>query len=106
MASFNPSDLSTITAANLKGLLPVQIINILNQSDHPRNASQSEIVDAQRTLLIGTSLSMVTLRQRHANNTIARVPMFAEYDGSFWARPTIGLKRTFSPRLTQIVADD
>nr|BCB65308.1 small capsid protein-like protein [Walrus alphaherpesvirus 1] len=106
MASFNPSDLKTITAANLRGLLPFQIINILNQSNYPKNASQDEILEAQRTLLIGTSLSMVTLHQRHANNIIARVPMFAEYDGSFWARPTIGLKRTFSPRLTQILADD
>ncbi|ALL26055.1 small capsid protein [Canid alphaherpesvirus 1] len=106
MASFNPADLKTITAANLRGLLPAQIITIINQSNHPNNASPAEILDAQRNLLIGTSLSMVALRQRHANHTIARVPMFAEYDGLFWARPTIGLKRTFSPRLTQIVPDE
>ncbi|ALJ84126.1 small capsid protein [Felid alphaherpesvirus 1] len=99
---FNPADLQTITAANLNGLLPVDIIQSLNRAGRPEGASQAAMLDAKRTLFVGTALSMVALRQRHAQHTINRLPMFAEYDGSYWARPTIGLKRTFSPRLIQV----
>ncbi|QBM10865.1 Capsid protein VP26 [Caprine alphaherpesvirus 1] len=104
----DPSAPATITPDTLNGLLPVQILHVLNSADQPlRDGTTCEQVEAaKRNLLVGTSLGMVALRKRHEKSVVDRLPMFAAYDYAHWARPTIGLKRTFLPRVVQLAPED
>ncbi|RXF09806.1 hypothetical protein EG877_16040 [Enterococcus faecalis] len=90
-----------MTAQTLEGALPVDILLRLNRATglHMDAAEAHAIVeDARRTLFIGTSLALVNLRHAHDKHLVERQPMFATSDYSSWARPTVGLKRTFCPR--------
>ncbi|AVT50674.1 small capsid protein [Cervid alphaherpesvirus 1] len=103
-AGIDPSAPATITPDTLRDLLPVQILHVLNAADRPLqdDATPEQVDAARRNLLVGTSLAMVDLRRRHERAVVARVPMFATRDHAHWARPTIGLKRTFLPRVVQL----
>ncbi|APO15880.1 Small capsid protein [Bubaline alphaherpesvirus 1] len=100
----DPSAPATITPDTLRDLLPVQILHVLNAASRPLQdgTTPEQVSAARRNLLVGTSLAMVDLRRRHEKAVVPRVPMFATYDHAHWARPTIGLKRTFLPRVVQL----
>ncbi|AAR86126.1 small capsid protein [Bovine alphaherpesvirus 5] len=103
-AGIDPSAPATITPDTLRDLLPVQILHVLNAASRPLQdgTTPEQVSAARRNLLVGTSLAMVDLRRRHEKAVVPRVPMFATYDHAHWARPTIGLKRTFLPRVVQL----
>ncbi|AEM63949.1 VP26 [Suid alphaherpesvirus 1] len=99
--SFDPNNPRTITAQTLEGALPVDILLRLNRATGLQmDAAEAHAIveDARRTLFIGTSLALVNLRRAHDKHLVERQPMFATSDYSSWARPTVGLKRTFCPR--------
>lgn len=96
-----PEQSRTITAQTLEGALPVDILLRLNRATGLQmDAAEAHAIveDARRTLFIGTSLALVNLRHAHDKHLVERQPMFATSDYSSWARPTVGLKRTFCPR--------
>ncbi|ASW27071.1 small capsid protein [Beluga whale alphaherpesvirus 1] len=103
MASFNVADPRSFTPDSMDQRTPEEILRALNRGNAApdwRRVPQAEALEARRALLIGISLGMVTLRHRHEKNTLPREEMFAVRDPAEWARVTIGLKRTFSPRTT------
>ncbi|QPI70135.1 small capsid protein [Equid herpesvirus 6] len=104
---FDPSDPATIRAANFVKIVPADVMAILNAARPLAEPLDERAMDeALRQLFMGTARAMVFLRQGHLGALVGRTPMFAEDDAAAWARPTIGLKRTFSPRLTQLVVDE
>ncbi|AII81199.1 capsid protein [Equid alphaherpesvirus 1] len=107
--AFNPADPPNIKAANFKDMLPVDVITILNQNidelDYTKY-TEDEISEGLKQLFMGTARTMVSLRQRHLKALVRRSDMFAQNDASTWARPNIGLKRTFPPRFMQPISED
>ncbi|AAC59540.1 small capsid protein [Equid alphaherpesvirus 4] len=107
--AFDPWDPTNIKAANFKDMLPVDVMTILNQNidelDYTKY-SDDEINEGLKQLFMGTAKTMVVLRQRHLKALVRRSAMFAHNDASTWARPNIGLKRTFPPRFMQPISED
>ncbi|AIL02942.1 small capsid protein [Equid alphaherpesvirus 3] len=104
---FDPSDPTTIRATNFVNIVPADVMAVLNAARPLVEPFDDKTIDeALRQLFMGTARAMVFLRQGHLGALVGRTPMFAEDDAAAWARPTIGLKRTFSPRFTQLVVDE
>ncbi|AID52739.1 small capsid protein [Falconid herpesvirus 1] len=97
---FDPVNLDTYRLDLLKEVPLIDLINALNDLPvHTEFAGQKTQADARGIILKAIALGFATMRHRHDTHTLMRTPMFAMEDGASWARPTIGLKRTFPPGL-------
>nr|AGY33348.1 ORF23 [Human alphaherpesvirus 3] len=96
---FDPSNPTTFSVEAIAAYTPVALIRLLNASGPLQPGHRVDIADARSIYTVGAAASAARARANHNANTIRRTAMFAETDPMTWLRPTVGLKRTFNPRI-------
>ncbi|SCL76935.1 small capsid protein [Spheniscid alphaherpesvirus 1] len=104
--AFDASNPDTYTPQAVQKLKSVDIIQVLNQIKPCTNPfakiPRKRLDEARRDLVLCLAVGLANTRRQHDDYVLARTQMFAcESDGASDMRPSVGLKRTFLPRLVQ-----
>ncbi|AAG27196.1 unknown [Cercopithecine alphaherpesvirus 9] len=100
-AHFDPSVPGTFSVDAIAANSPVALLQLVNASGPVISGVRFDIGHIRSIYTVGAAAAAARSRVNHNVNTIRRTAMFAETDAMTWLRPTVGLKRTFNPRIVR-----